>query len=76
MGRLPIRISILSRRLMPPHVICVGGACILLTPGYCRWFKGARGMEALSRGVSCDTIVNVWIVWQCQYSSVFDGALK
>ena len=33
-------------------------------------------MEALSRGVSCDTIVNVWIVWQCQYSSVFDGALK
>ena len=20
--------------------------------------------------------MNVWIVWQCQYSAVFDGALK
>ena len=28
-------------------------------------------MEALRRGVS-GTIVNVWIVWQCLYSSVFD----
>ena len=26
--------------------------------------------------VSCDTVVNAWIVRQCQYSSVFDGALK
>ena len=33
-------------------------------------------MEALSRSVSCDTIVNVWIVWQCQYSMVYDGAFK
>ena len=33
----------------------------------CRWFKGAREMEALSRGVSCDTIANVWIVCECQY---------
>ena len=28
-------------------------------------------MEALSRGVSCDTVVNVWIVWQCQITAQF-----
>ena len=26
-GSFHTRVSILSRRLMPPHVICVGGAC-------------------------------------------------
>ena len=67
---------------MPPHLICVGGACNVGSKGnkvkilsthlestllVCLWFKGARGMEALSRGVSCDTIVNVWILWQWQY---------
>ena len=62
---LSIRVSILSRRLMPPHVICVGGACILyigskgnstcnssslLTLGLSMVQR--RQMEALSRGIS------------------------
>ena len=57
--------AILSRRLMPPHVICVGGACILyigskgnstcnssslLTLGLSMVQR--RQMEALSRGIS------------------------
>ena len=25
----------------------------------CRWFKGARQMEALSRGISCDTVMKI-----------------
>ena len=34
-------------------------------------------MEALSSGISCDTVMNVWTVWQCQLIQlVFDGALK
>ena len=41
----------------------------------CRWFKGGRRKLCLEVWVSCDTVVNVWTVWQCRYSSVF-GALK
>ena len=39
----------------------------------CRWFKGGRWKLCLE--VSYDTVVNVWTVWKCEYSSVF-GVLK
>ena len=71
------QVSILSRHFMSPHVICVGskGNLVYAARVYsllvCRWFKVARQMEALSRGVRCDTVVNVWIVWQCQITSRF-----